>query len=191
MNKLKLSLQSVRRLTDPLPVHQSQMVTNSSDSKSNSLCQEELDVGLLLSDGELPSVAPIPRSVPQKPFGASSANSTVVCPLWSGNSRSFIIVYFWVSFHTDAISPRPIVDLPLPGGGGSKPLPLLTPTNPTVDSPGGLGDGERGRLQQCCVGAEISSKSHLLSLADYALAARFPFTILTQYVFHKRNLKSL
>ena len=73
--------------------------------------------------GNCPSVAPIPRSLPQKPFGASSANSTIVCPLWSGNPRSFIIVYFWVSSHTDAISPRPIVDLPLPGGGGLSPSP--------------------------------------------------------------------
>jgi len=68
MNKLKLSLQSVRRLTDPLPVHQSQMVTNSSDSKSNSLCQEELDVGLLLSDGELPLCCPHPQVLAPETF---------------------------------------------------------------------------------------------------------------------------
>ena len=78
MNKLKLSLQSVRRLTDPLPAHQSQMVTTSVDSEPNSLCQEELDVRLLLSDGELPLCCPPPQILAPKPFGASSANSTIV-----------------------------------------------------------------------------------------------------------------
>ena len=33
-----------------------------------------------------------------------------------------------------------------------------------------------GRLQERCVGAKIAAESHLLSLADYALAAHFPFT---------------
>ena len=78
MNKLKLSLQSVRRLTDPLPAHQSQMVTTSVDSEPNSLCQEELGVRLLLSDGELPLCCPPPQVLAPKPFGASSANSTIV-----------------------------------------------------------------------------------------------------------------
>ena len=68
MNKLKLSLQSVRRLTDPLPVHQSQMVTTSADSKSNSLCQEELGVRLPPSDGELPLCCPNPQVLAPKTF---------------------------------------------------------------------------------------------------------------------------
>ena len=66
MNKLNLSLQSVRRLTDPLPARHSQMVTTSMDSESNSLCQEELDVRPRLSDGELPLCCPNPQVLAPK-----------------------------------------------------------------------------------------------------------------------------
>ena len=68
MNKLKLSLQSVRRLTDPLPARQSQMVTTSMNSESNSLFQEELGVRPHLSDGELTLCCPNPQVLAPKTF---------------------------------------------------------------------------------------------------------------------------
>ena len=58
----------MRRLTDPLPARQSQMVTTSVDSESNSLCQEELGVRLPLSDGELPLCCPNPQVLAPKSF---------------------------------------------------------------------------------------------------------------------------
>ena len=56
----------MRRLTDPLPARQSQMVTTSVDSESNSLCQEELGVRLPPSDGELPLCCPNPQVLAPK-----------------------------------------------------------------------------------------------------------------------------
>ena len=58
----------MRRLTDPLPARQSQMVTTSVDSESNSLCQEELGVRLPPSDGELPLCCPNPQVLAPKTF---------------------------------------------------------------------------------------------------------------------------
>ena len=62
----------MRRLTDPLPARQSQMVTTSMNSESNSLFQEQLGVGLALSGGELgPISCPYLLLLPQTPFWAS------------------------------------------------------------------------------------------------------------------------
>ena len=58
----------MRRLTDPLPARQSQMVTTSMNSESNSLFQEQLGVGLALSRGELPISCPNPLVLAPNPF---------------------------------------------------------------------------------------------------------------------------
>ena len=127
--------------------------------------------------GNYPSVAPIPRSLPQNLFGASTANSPIVCPLWSGNPRSLIIVYFWISFHTDAISAGPIVDLPLPGGGGAEPLPLPTPINPNRRLPrrsGWWGGGREGAFTVALRRGENSGGEPSLVPGWLRLCSPFP-----------------
>ena len=123
------------------------IVTTSMNSESNSLFQEQLGVGLALSGGELPIscpnllvLAPKPLLGPQQQITPSFVRWDLVIP-----DLPYHCLFLDSLSHRCAISWRPLSISPFPGEEGwAPPLPLHTPINPTVDSPGGLGDGEEG-----------------------------------------------
>ena len=127
-----------------------------------------------------PSLAPIFSSCPKPLLGPHNSRITIICPLdLVIPDLPYYCLFLDSLSHRCAISLHPLSLSPFPGEKGwAPPLPLHAPINSTVDSPGGLGDGEEGggRLQERCVGAKIAAESPLLSLADCALAAHFPFT---------------
>ena len=110
----------MRRLTDPLPARQSQMVTTSMNSESNSLFQEQLGVGLALSGGELPIscpnllvLAPKPLLGPQQQITPSFVRWGLVIP-----DLPYHCLFLDFLSHRCAIAWNPLSTSPFPGEGG-------------------------------------------------------------------------
>ena len=137
----------MRYLTDSLPACQGQSITSSMNSDPNSLFQEQLGVGLALSGGELPISCPNLLVLAPNPFwGLNNSRITIICPLdLVIPDLPYYCLFLDSLSHRCAISLHPLSLSPFPGEKGwAPPLPLHAPINSTVDSPGGLGDGEEG-----------------------------------------------